>query len=141
MHYRTRKGDSTVQQILFLKEHRTQSRFLLHRHQEQIRLKAGGNICSTHDLGIQIPHGQSSAPRPRPPHLVREVRSQVAGTKREADHAPPHAHLLICAPSRGPRRSPTADAGAAPPPPPLLGPPRGCELSQSAQGPPPVPAS
>ena len=90
--------------------------------------------------GLRSPTGNDHHPAPAPPHLVREVRSQVAGTKREADQTLLQAHLLTCAPSQGPPRSPTAATRAGPQP--LLpGPPRGCELRQSAQRPPPVPAS
>lgn len=92
-----------------------------------------------YNYGAQISHVQSFPPRSRPPHLVREVKSQIAGTKGKADQAPPHAHLSTCGPSRGPRGIPTAAAGVGPPPQ-RPGPPRGPEFHQSARGPPPSPA-
>lgn len=109
-----------------------------------IRNKSDKNreaVFGAHTMwGLRSPTGNHHHPAPAPPHLVREVRSQVAGTKREADQTLLHAHLLICAPSQGPPRSPTAATKAGPQP--LRpGPPRGCELRQSAQRPPPVPAS
>lgn len=96
------------------------------------RFTAGGCICSTS-------HVRSSPPRARPPHLVREVRSQVAGAKGEAHQAPPHGHRSARAPSRGPAgEAPRQPPGAGPP---LLlpGEPRGSKLGQSARGPPPPP--
>ena len=80
-----------------------QSRYLLCHHQwsGRNRGKAGGCICSTYSYGTRTPQAESLLPRAPSPHLVREVKSQVAGTKGEADEAPPHAHLSNLQPFPG----------------------------------------
>ena len=75
-----------------------------------IRNKSDKNreaVLGPHTMwGLRSPTGNDHHPAPAPPHLVREVRSQVAGTKREAHQTLLQAHLLTCAPSQGPPQKP-----------------------------------
>ena len=91
--------------ILLLKEHGTQS-FSSPSSLETNQIKSWRQHLFHVRFRDSSPTGNYHHPAPLPPHLVREVRSQVAGTKREADQAPPHAHLPMCTPSRGPPGTP-----------------------------------